>query len=327
MHQNKHQNKNKQHVPVLLEEVLQYLDPKAGESYLDLTAGYGGHARAILERTGSLTTAVLVDRDRQAAEALRKEFAGQAISILQQDFRTASQALVEQGRQFDLILSDLGVSSPHLNESLRGFAISLDGPLDMRMDQSQALTAAVIVNSYSEAALADLLRRYGEEPKARRIAGLIVAQRPFDSTKQLASVVARAWPGHNRVHPATRTFQALRIAVNDELEMLEQSLPLWIQLLAPGGRLGVISFHSLEDRLVKQALQEVTGGHYDAELRLLTKRPVTASPTEIVSNPRARSAKLRAAVKIKTKGNAYANSGKKQLPSLQDPRKSGLTGK
>ena len=311
MHQNKNQNKYKQHVPVLLDEVLQYLDPKAGESYLDLTAGYGGHAEAILERTGSLTTAVLVDRDKQAVEVLRDKFAGSDISVLQQDFRTASQELVGQGREFDLILADLGVSSPHLNEVQRGFAISLDGPLDMRMDQSQSLTAAEIVNSYSEAALADLLKRYGEEPKAKRIAGLIVTGRPFSGTKQLAAVVARAWPGHNRVHPATRTFQALRIAVNDELALLEQSLPLWLRLLAPGGRLGVISFHSLEDRLVKQALQDAAGERYDAELRLLTKRPVTASPMEIVSNPRARSAKLRAAVKIKTKGNAYANSGKK----------------
>jgi 16S rRNA (cytosine1402-N4)-methyltransferase len=327
MHQNKHQNKYKQHVPVLLDEVLQYLDPKAGESYLDLTAGYGGHAEAVLERTGSLTTTVLVDRDENAVAVLRKKFAADAISVLRQDFRTASQALVDEGRQFDLILADLGVSSPHLNEGPRGFAISLDGPLDMRMDQSQSLTAAKIVNSYSEAALADLLRRYGEEPKARRIASLIVAERPFNSTKQLAAVVARAWPGRNRVHPATRTFQALRIAVNDELELLEQSLPLWIKLLAPGGRLAIISFHSLEDRLVKQALQDTAGERYDAELRLLTKRPVTAGPTELVFNPRARSAKLRAAVKIKTKGNAYANPGKKQLPRLQDPRQSGLAGK
>ncbi len=186
----------------------------------------------------------------------------------------------------------------------------------MRMDRSQALTAADVVNGYSEAVLADLLRRYGEEPKSKRIAQLIVAGRPFSSTAQLAAVVAKAWPGYSRVHPATRTFQALRIAVNDELELLEQSLPLWIQLLAPGGRIGIISFHSLEDRLVKQALHDAAGERYDAELRLLTKRPVTAGPTEIVTNPRARSAKLRAAVKIKTKGNAYANSGKKQLPRL-----------
>ena len=324
MHQNKHQNKYKQHVPVLLDEVLKYLDPKSGESYLDLTAGYGGHAAAILERTGSLTQAVLVDRDANAIEALRQEFKS-AASLRRQDFLTASRELLGEGRQFDLILADLGVSSPHLNEGTRGFAINANGPLDMRMDQSQALTAGAIVNSYSEAALADLLKRYGEEPKAKRIASLIVANRPFNGTGELAAVVAKAWRGHSRVHPATRTFQALRIAVNDELDLLEQGLPLWFQLLAPGGRLVIISFHSLEDRIVKQALQEVAGERYDAELRLLAKRPVTAGPTEIVSNPRARSAKLRAAAKIKKKGNAYAYSGKKQLPRLQDPCQSDLS--
>lgn len=320
MHQNKHQNKHKQHEPVLLDEVLRYLDPKAGDTYLDLTAGYGGHAAAILERTGSLTTAVLVDRDINAVEALRQGFAARVadgtVSLRQQDFLTASRELVGEGWQFGLILADLGVSSPHLNEGNRGFAINTEGPLDMRMDQSQALTASTVVNSYSEAELADLLKRYGEEPKAKRIASLIVASRPFNSTGGLAKVVAKAWPGYSRTHPATRTFQALRVAVNDELNLLEQALPLWVQLLAPGGRLAVISFHSLEDRLVKQALQAVAGQRYDAELQLLTKRPVTASPTEIVHNPRARSAKLRAAVKINKKGNSYAYPGKKQLPRL-----------
>jgi 16S rRNA (cytosine1402-N4)-methyltransferase len=304
MHQNKHQNKNQQHEPVLLDEVLQYLDPQSGESYLDLTAGYGGHARSILERTGSLTSAVLVDRDIHAVEALHKEFADGTVNVRQSDFLTASRELLGEGRQFDLILADLGVSSPHLQIGKRGFAINTNGPLDMRMDQSQALTAGAIVNGYSEAALADLLRRYGEEPKAKRIAALIVANRPLQDTRELAAVAAQAWPGYSRTHPATRTFQALRIAVNDELDLLEQSLPLWIRLLAPGGRLAVISFHSLEDRLVKQALQESAGERYDAQLRLLAKRPVTASPTELVHNPRARSAKLRAAVKINKKGNS-----------------------
>ena len=303
MHQNKHQNKNQQHEPVLLDEVLQYLDPKSGESYLDLTAGYGGHAAAILERTGSLTSAVLVDRDQNAVDVLRRQFDGN-VAVRQQDFLGASQALLEENRQFDLILADLGVSSPHLQIGKRGFAINASGPLDMRMDQSQVLTADVIVNSYTEAALADLLKRYGEEPKAKRIAALIVANRPLNNTSELAAVAAQAWPGHSRIHPATRTFQALRIAVNDELNLLEQSLPLWLRLLAPGGRLAVISFHSLEDRLVKQALQEAAGERYDAELRLLTKRPVTASSAELVLNPRARSAKLRAAVKINKKGNS-----------------------
>ncbi len=299
MHQNKHQNTNQQHVPVLLDEVLQYLAPQAGESYLDLTAGYGGHAAAILARTGSLTPAVLVDRDQNAVDALLTDFADSNASVRHQDFLGASQDLLGEDRQFDLILADVGVSSPHLNDGQRGFAINLDGPLDMRMDQSQELTAGAIVNGYSEKALADMLKRYGEEPKAQRIASLIAANRPIDSTSQLAAIAARAWPGHSRTHPATRTFQALRIAVNDELNLLEHSLPLWIRLLAPGGRLAVISFHSLEDRLVKQALQEAAGERYDADLRLLTKRPVSPGAPELVLNPRARSAKLRAAVKIK----------------------------
>jgi 16S rRNA (cytosine1402-N4)-methyltransferase len=300
MHQNKHQNK--QHVPVLLDEVLQYLDPQSGESYLDLTAGYGGHAAAVLERSGSLTPAVLVDRDKNAVSALRERF-GESAELRQTDFLTASRELADENRQFDLILADLGTSSPHLNDAQRGFAISRPGPLDMRMDQGQSLTAADIVNGWSEAELAELLRRYGEEPKARQIARTIVARRPLATTDQLAAIAAAAWPGRQRVHPATRTFQALRIAVNDELGQLAGSLPLWIELLAPGGRLAVISFHSLEDRLVKQAFQEAGGDRYDAELRLLTKRPVRPGTTETVHNPRARSAKLRAAVKINKKGN------------------------
>jgi 16S rRNA (cytosine1402-N4)-methyltransferase len=301
MHQN--QNKNTQHVPVLLDEVLRYLDPKEKESYLDLTAGYGGHARAVLARTGSLTHAVLVDRDPRAIAALREEFLGEPVEMRQQDFLAAAAELYGQKRQFDLILADLGVSSPHLNEGQRGFSITSNGPLDMRMDQGQELTAEAIVNSYDEADLAYILQQYGEEPKAKQIARAIVAARPLRDTRELAAVAAKAWPGRSRVHPATRTFQAIRIAVNDELVLLEKALPVWLELLAPGGRIAVISFHSLEDRLVKRIFAEAAGDRYDAELRLLTKRPVTAGPKESVFNPRARSAKLRAAVKNKKKGN------------------------
>jgi 16S rRNA (cytosine1402-N4)-methyltransferase len=296
MHQNKHQNTNKQHEPVLLAEVLHYLDSQKGESYLDLTAGYGGHAREVLKRTGSLTTSVLVDRDEQAVSALRAQF-GETADIRWQDFLTASQALLAEQKLFDLILADLGVSSPHLNQAERGFSFQVSGPLDMRMDRRQALTAETVVNTYDEAVLADLLKRYGEEPKAKRIARAIVAARPISTTDQLASIVAKVWRSKSRVHPATRTFQALRIVVNDELGLLEQSLPLWLKLLAPGGRIAVISFQSLEDRIVKQFFAETAGDRYDAELKLLSKRPVTAGEQELVSNPRARSAKLRAAVK------------------------------
>jgi 16S rRNA (cytosine1402-N4)-methyltransferase len=197
-----------------------------------------------------------------------------------------------------MVLADLGVSSPHLNNGSRGFSFMTEAELDMRMDQRQKLSAANVINDYSEAELADILWRFGDEPKSRQIARLIVRNRPFHSTTELAEVVKKAWPGHSKVHPATRTFQAIRIVVNDELNLLQQALPLWISLLKPGGRLAVISFHSLEDRVVKRTLAEYAEG-YEAKIKLLTKKPVTASAQELVINPRARSAKLRVAVKIK----------------------------
>lgn len=294
MHQQS--NKNSHHEPVLLGAVLRYLDPASGERYLDLTAGYGGHAAAIIDKTHGAAT--LVDRDQHAIDALNERF-GSSVTLEHTDFLQASQKLVEAGERFDIILADLGVSSPHLNEAARGFSFASEAPLDMRMDQRQTMTAATIANTWTEAQLVRLLTEYGEEPKATQIARLIIANRPYDTTTQLAAVVAKAWPGHSRVHPATRTFQAIRIAVNDELGLLQYSLPLWHSLLTPGGRLGIISFHSLEDRLVKQYFAEHAGDRYDADLRTLTKRPITAEPHEIVFNPRARSAKLRVAVKIK----------------------------
>ena len=286
-----------EHVPVLLTEVLQYLDPKEGDRYLDLTAGYGGHAEKVLERTNSADQSILVDRDPNAAESLKEKFKGTGIKILNKDFWQATQELYAADERFDVILADLGVSSPHLNNASRGFAFGTEGPLDMRMDQRQTLTAGVIINTYPQDKLAEMLERYGEEPKAKKIARLITEHRPIATTTELAHLVARAWAlkKHSKVHPATRTFQAIRIAVNDELAQVEQSLPLWIDLLRPGGRIAVISFHSLEDRLVKRAFHEASAGGYDASLTLLTKHPVTASEEEIVFNPRARSAKLRVA--------------------------------
>jgi 16S rRNA (cytosine1402-N4)-methyltransferase len=286
------------HVPVLLTEVLQYLAPSKGESYLDLTAGYGGHAARVLELTGAPERAVLVDRDSFAIAELRNRF-GETVRLMHEDFASATGRLAREGKQFDLILADLGVSSPHMDQASRGFSLAHDGPLDMRMDQTQELTADRIVNSYPEDRLSEILSDYGEEPKARQIAAAIVAARPIHTTSELAAIAAKAWPGHSRVHPATRTFQAVRIAVNDELGLLEKSLPLWINLLSPGGRIAIISFQSLEDRLVKQLLADRSGNRYDSELQLLTKRPITAESHESVHNPRARSAKLRAAVKIK----------------------------
>jgi 16S rRNA (cytosine1402-N4)-methyltransferase len=297
MHQ---ERQNQEHIPVLLEQVLQYLDPKEGEKYLDLTGGYGGHAKAILERTKAPSEAILVDRDPAAVKSLTAQFAKKGVSVMQADFLTASKKLVEEGKQFNLILADLGVSSPHLNLASRGFSIQKDGPLDMRMDTTQELTAETIVNTFPQDKLEKIFRHYGEEPKARAVAKKIIDNRPIKTTTELASLIAKVWPGHSKVHPATRAFQALRVAVNNELELLEMALPLWIgPLLAPGGRLVVISFHSLEDRIVKNGLKEFGSAGYDAILNILTKQPITGQVNELVFNPRARSAKLRAALKQK----------------------------
>jgi 16S rRNA (cytosine1402-N4)-methyltransferase len=312
------QKNQKVHIPVLLSNVLTVLQPNKGDSYLDLTAGYGGHAEAILHITQNPKDSILVDRDQASVDELKKKFAGQGVEIIKSDFYGASKKLVSENRQFDMILADLGVSSPHLNIASRGFSLRQDGPLDMRMDQEQTLTAKTIVNRYSESDLANLIKQYGEDPKYRQIAREIARNRPVNTTSELAHIVARVWPGYHKVHPATRTFQALRIAVNNELEQLKDSLPLWANLLAPGGRLAVISFHSLEDRAVKHFFQEKSGSQYDSNLSLITKHPVTGDNNEIAFNPRARSAKLRAVAKIKInrKGNANAHTGKKQLPNL-----------
>jgi 16S rRNA (cytosine1402-N4)-methyltransferase len=281
------------HEPVLLKEVLHMLDPKVGDVYLDLTAGYGGHASEIVKLTQAPAT--LVDRDNNAITALQELFNTAEVSLMNQDFLSASAALVEHGKKYDIILADLGVSSPHLDIANRGFSINKDGPLDMRMDQSQETTAADLLNTAEESELIRILREYGEEPKAKRIANLIVENRPLETTHQLAAIVKQAWPGYSRSHPATRTFQAVRIAVNDELGQVERALPLWLQLLKPGGRLGVISFHSLEDAAIKRYFKEHGGNRYDAQLSILTQRPLSASADELVTNPRARSAKLRVA--------------------------------
>lgn len=281
------------HEPVLKQEVIKYLNPNEGDSYLDATAGYGGHAREILTRTNNYSDSVLVDRDKTANDYLKKEFNNASLRIVQNDFYSAAEALLKEGMKFDIIFADLGVSSLHLDNASRGFSFSNSGPLDMRMDQRQDLTAETIVNEWSAERLMKILREYGEEPKARRIAESIVDNRPITNTKQLAQIVAKAagrWKGK---HPATRSFQAIRIAVNDELRLVEQVLPLWVALLHPGGRLGIVSFHSLEDRIVKRYFNEHGGDRYDSEFRILTKQPVVASHDELVFNPRSRSAKLR----------------------------------
>lgn len=285
------------HEPVLLKEVLDTMTPQKGDSYLDATAGYGGHSGAILKVSENYKESVLVDRDQMAIEHLQTQFASKGIRIIQNDFYSAAELLVGEGMQFDLILADLGVSSPHLDKASRGFSFQHDGPLDMRMDQRQILTAETIVNEWPEEKLEGILRKYGEEPQARKIAANIVANRPFKTTEELATLIARTSGKWQKKHPATRTFQALRIAVNDELGLLERSLPLWIQLLKPSGRLGIISFHSLEDRIVKNFFAEYGGDRYDAIFKILNKNPIVASDTELASNPRSRSAKLRVAAK------------------------------
>ncbi len=306
-------HQNQKHNPVLLNEVLHYLNPKTGDRYLDLTAGYGGHAEEILKLTGQYNESCLVDRDPSAIEFLKNKFKDKEVELINQDFYSASEDLLDSGQKFDLILADLGVSSPHLNEPERGFSIENEGPLDMRMDQTQTLDAKKVVNSYSEKQLAKILKEYGEEPKYVKIANLIVKNRPIRTTTQLAGIVSRAWPGHSRSHPATRTFQAIRIVVNDELGLIRKAIPIWLDLLNPGGRIVIISFHSLEDRIVKRALKEISGNRLDSTFTELTKKPVTATKDELVFNPRARSAKLRAAAKInkQKKGEYNANTGQK----------------
>lgn len=294
------QTSHKEHLSVLPKEVLDCLKPQAGESYLDLTAGYGGHAELVLDKTKAPGNSLLVDRDAEAIAVLKRKFS--TATVIHQDFLGACRELAEKGKHFDMILADLGVSSPHFDRAERGFAFTVDGPLDMRMDQRQGLTAEQLVNGYSEKKLDEIIAEFGEEKAHKRVARAIVEARPIHTTKQLASVVESVAGRKFRakkIHPATKTFQALRIAVNDELGQLEQSLDLMCEMLAPGGRLAIISFHSLEDRIVKRYFSEHAGDRYDTELTHITRRPIVPGLAEINSNPRARSAKLRAVVKIK----------------------------
>lgn len=286
------------HVPVLHDQVVRLLAPQPGESYLDLTAGYGGHARTIIDRTAAPGRATLVDRDPQALDSLT-DLAAAGVHLVPADFASAAQVLAQSNQRYDMVLADLGVSSPQLDRPDRGFSFLHDGPLDMRMDPGQATTAATLVNTTPVAELARIIVRYGEErpTQARRIAQAIVDRRPLERTGELAAAVLAAHRGpRQRAHPATRTFQAIRIAVNQELTQVEALLPLLPRLLRPGGRLAIISFHSLEDRLVKRYLAEQSQAGYEAQLRVLTKKPIDGA-TYDVHNPRSRSAKLRVAVK------------------------------
>lgn len=286
------------HVPVLLENVLHELRPQSGESYLDLTAGYGGHARQILALTDNYSESTLVDRDDFAIKTL-SDLEEKGVQLLHTDFLSAVKQLVKEGRQYNVILLDLGVSSPQLDNGARGFSFTHDGPLDMRMDQRSGKTAQDLVNSAPSDELARIISTYGEESRgtARRYADAIVKARPLATTKDLADVIVAAHVGRwQKTHPATRTFQAFRIAINDELRQVEEVLPLIPQLLLKGGRVGVISFHSLEDRIVKRYFKEQHGAGYESQLTVTTKKPIDGSKHD-VHNPRSRSAKLRIAVK------------------------------
>ena len=286
------------HVPVLLESVIDMLQPQPGDQYLDLTAGYGGHARAILAKTTNYSESVLVDRDAFALSHLQ-DLERQGARTMETDFVSAARQLIDEGKTFDMILADLGVSSPQLDRQERGFSFRLDGPLDMRMDRREERTAADIVNSYTEQELVRVITTYGEEPRGRaiKIVKAIVVNRPFTTTAELAETVKQAiGRTGSKHHPATRTFQSLRIELNRELDLVANILPLLPKLLNKGGRVAVISFHSLEDRLVKRFFKDQLDAGYEAELEMITKKPIDGSISD-VNNPRSRSAKLRAAVK------------------------------
>lgn len=285
------------HVPVLLTEVLALLRPEPSGRILDATVGLGGHAEALLEAMGPAGSLLGIDRDAEALALAAKRLArfGEQVRLVQGRYEHLAD-LIGPGESFDGILFDLGASSLQLDSAARGFAFGREGPLDMRMNQGEGETAAELVAHLPEQELADLIFRWGEERGSRRIARAIVGARragPIETTTALAGIVARAiprraWPRH--IHPATRTFQALRIAVNDELAGLGSALEEAAARLRPGGRIAVISFHSLEDRIVKQTWRTLSAS---GPRRILTKRPVTAGDAEIAGNPRARSAKLR----------------------------------
>jgi 16S rRNA (cytosine1402-N4)-methyltransferase len=296
------------HVPVLLSEVIAGLAPRTGGRYLDATVGGGGHGAAILAASMPDGRLLGIDADPAALAAARERLAafGERARLMHGNFRDMARLAAEAGvERFDGILLDLGVSSHQLDTPERGFSFLADAPLDMRIDPTAEETAADLVNQLPEGELADLIYRYGEERGSRRIARAIVEARrrePIATTSALAAIVERAMGGRRgKIHPATRTFQALRIAANHELESLEAALPQAVDLLAPGGRLAVVAFHSLEDRIVKQFFRAESGYGGAAgptRLRIITKKPIEAREEETRSNPRARSAKLRIAERV-----------------------------
>ena len=302
------------HVPVMLESCMRLMAPVPGEHYADGTMGAGGHSEAILQLSSPDGTLTAFDLDPAAVAIAKKrlERFGERVRIIQDSYTEIGRYVPENS--LDGFMVDLGVSSMQLDHADRGFSFLQDGPLDMRFSPSQPVSAADIVNTWSREDLAGILWKYGEERKSRQIAAMICAERertPIMTTAQLREIIEQAaGPAREKIHPATRSFQAIRIAVNEELKAVETVLPAALKALKPGGRLLVISFHSLEDRIVKNYFKTeskdclcppsqpvCTCGH-KAVLRELTRHPVTADENEIKANPRARSAKLRAAVKL-----------------------------
>jgi 16S rRNA (cytosine1402-N4)-methyltransferase len=308
------------HVPVLAGELIDLTAPGAGETAVDCTFGAGGHARLVADRLGPTGTLICIDRD-PAAEERFEELAREAACetrFLRMDYADGLELLAEEGLGADIVYLDLGISSMQVDARERGFSYSYDAPLDMRMDPDQELDARGIVNGWDERRLAQLLRRFGEDPNARRIAREIVKRRrsaPFETTAELVEAIESALPAAVRRSfgggsPAKRTFQAIRIAVNAELDSLSRALPLAWDVLRTDGRLAAISFHSLEDRIVKRFLAERARGCIcppdlpvcacgrEPEAELLTRRAIAPTPGEVADNPRSKSGRLRAARKI-----------------------------
>lgn len=314
-----------EHIPVLLDPVLEYLQPHGSAVIVDGTLGGGGHSEAILKRLGSGGRLIAIDQDERALAAARKRLApyGDQVHFVHQNFVNLKTILNNLGvTKVDGILFDFGVSSPQLDEAERGFSFHADAPLDMRMNQTAGHDAAYLVNTLSAAELTRIIREYGEERWAHRIAGKMVAARagsPIRTTGHLVDIIKQAIPASARrtgPHPARRTFQALRIAVNSELDVISDVLPQAIQVLRPGGRLVAISFHSLEDRIVKREFRSAENPctcapripicqcNQKPTLRILTRQPVVADEIETNRNPRSRSAKLRAAERVLLPGES-----------------------
>ena len=296
---------SERHVPVLLQDAIRFLNVRAGGTYVDATLGLGGHATAVVRELGGAGQFIGFDRDPDALQLAQERFQALSEELGEQmpqwvlhgePFSSMSRFLAEGS--LDGLLADFGVSSMQLDSAHRGFSFQADAPLDMRMDPRRGMTAEQVVNQAGEKELADLIYEFGEERRSRRFARAIVRARPIRTTAQLAKVVSAVAPamkperGRHPIHPATRIFQALRIYVNAELDEIQALLRVAPRLLKPGGRLVVISFHSLEDRLAKDALRD---GAKQEIFTVLTRKPVTASEEETDRNPRARSAKLRAA--------------------------------